>query len=128
MGCIMHLSERYAMEVEYDGVHIMCKKTGVERYSLDPDQFKELMGYKEAIDKTLTTLRYKQNGIHPELMEMMSLNSTSFSCELEGRVKVNVNPDSPHNLHLVEKYYSIELTMEEFECMKWFDTILKYYQ
>ena len=124
--CILHLSDRYAMEVEYDGVHIMCKKTGAEVFVLVTDQFNELMKYKVVIAITLLAVRYKEDDIPPVIKELMPPNST-FLCELMGRVKVNVNPKSPH-LRLADKYSTIELTKEEFGCIKWFDTMLKYYQ
>ena len=125
----MHLGERYAVEVDEGYVHFLCKKTGAEVFALVSEQFKELMVYKEVIAETMSTLQYKDK-LATTWMKMLSLNSTYFQCHLNGRVKVSVNPESPHHLHLVNEPIecTLDLTKEEFGCLKWFDGMLKYYQ
>ena len=59
-GCIMHLSERYALDVDSCYVNFLCKKTGAAVFQLDIDEFKELHRHEDEISKALLAVRYKE--------------------------------------------------------------------
>ena len=125
----MHLGERYALEIAPEGVYFLCKKTGATVFGLSTDEFKEMTRNEDEISKALLGVRYKGSDITSTFSALLSLESTSYTCELSQRVVASIHPENPY-LRIVSKlpYNPIELTLEEYSCITWFTAVMKCHQ
>ena len=128
-GCIMHLGERYALEIAPEGVYFLCKETGATVFGLSTDEFKELARNEDEISKALLPVRHKEGDITSAFSALLSLESASYMCELGQKAAASIHPESPY-LRIVSKlpYKPLQLTLEEYSCITWFSNVLKCHQ